>query len=226
MTLLTDLLNSAKDTVRGLLFTTVERLAHRVGYPFHQDHYGRSIVRTLYFKELYDQIGPLDGDIVECGVAYGQSLMAWSALAQQEGKGRTVRGFDSFQGFPTPTREDVSARRAREGAFREASAERILAMAKMAGLPPPVLTGGFFENTLPSFDGAIALLHVDCDLYESYRTVLGTLFDRVVPGGIVAFDDYGSPLWPGATKAVDEFVAGRYPLRKADHLNRYYLVKA
>ena len=53
----------------------------------------------------------------------------------------------------------------------------------------------------------IALLHVDVDVYEPTKASLENLFDRVVAGGIVILDDYGTVA--GATRAIDEFLAGR-----------------
>jgi hypothetical protein len=38
---------------------------------------------------------------------------------------------------------------------------------------------------------------------------LHPLYDKLTPGGVVVFDDYGSPKWPGAQRAVDEFFASR-----------------
>ena len=42
-------------------------------------------------------------------------------------------------------------------------------------------------------------------------TIVGLeqLWPLVVPGGIVAFDEYGIPPWEGEAKAVDEFFAGQ-----------------
>lgn len=49
----------------------------------------------------------------------------------------------------------------------------------------------------------IALLHIDTDIYEPAVAILENLYDRIVRGGIVVFDDYGT--FPGETKAVDVF---------------------
>lgn len=46
-------------------------------------------------------------------------------------------------------------------------------------------------------------MHIDTDLYEPAVTILENMYDRIVRGGIVMFDDYGT--FPGETKAVDEF---------------------
>lgn len=49
----------------------------------------------------------------------------------------------------------------------------------------------------------ISLLSVDMDTYESTQIILEHFFSRVVPGGIVVFDDYSRV--PGETLAVEEF---------------------
>ena len=48
----------------------------------------------------------------------------------------------------------------------------------------------------------IALLNLDVDLYESYCDCLRHLGPRVT--GVIVYDQYRSPKWPGATQAVDE----------------------
>ncbi|EAJ3421897.1 dTDP-6-deoxy-L-hexose 3-O-methyltransferase, partial [Campylobacter coli] len=49
----------------------------------------------------------------------------------------------------------------------------------------------------------IALLHIDVDIYEPTVTILENMYDKIVKGGIVIFDDYS--FFPGETKAVDDF---------------------
>jgi O-methyltransferase len=67
---------------------------------------------------------------------------------------------------------------------------------------------GLFQETLPAVTvSPIALLHIDGDWYESVKTCLDNLYDKVSPGGIIQFDDYG--YWKGARKAVDEFFEAR-----------------
>ncbi len=68
---------------------------------------------------------------------------------------------------------------------------------------------GWFDTTLPRYDGRIALLHLDCDLYESYKVRLDILYDKVQPGGAIMFDEYKDTRWPGATKAIDAFFADK-----------------
>jgi hypothetical protein len=64
----------------------------------------------------------------------------------------------------------------------------------------------------------IALLRIDTDWHASYVHLLDALYDRVVPGGVLLFDDYGHFL--GARQAVDDFRRARgihQPLVRIDY---------
>ena len=64
---------------------------------------------------------------------------------------------------------------------------------------------------LPAFcqqyPGPVAFLHLDADLYSSTRTVFDLLGDRIVPGTVIAFDEFFNyPGWrEGEYRAFDEF---------------------
>jgi O-methyltransferase len=64
-------------------------------------------------------------------------------------------------------------------------------------------TFGGLENDRLSF------VHVDVDIYQSVLDGCDFVYQRLVPGGIVIFDDYGFPSCPGARKAVDMFFADK-----------------
>ena len=67
--------------------------------------------------------------------------------------------------------------------------------------------GGFVEQSLINFSSPkIALLHIDLDLYSAHKITLESLFDSVVTGGIVIFDDYNDSKWPGAKKQSMSFL--------------------
>ncbi|HEY0660672.1 MAG TPA: class I SAM-dependent methyltransferase [Lysobacter sp.] len=141
---------------------------------------------------------PQQGLTLECGVYFGRSLQ----LIAERTRG-SVHGFDSFQGLP-------EAWNAREGAGSYSTAGRLPAVAENV-----TLHAGWFEDTLPPFfadhGGPIRLLHVDCDLYSSTRTVLAAADSHLVAGSIVVFDDFLG--YPGheqhELRAFEEFaVAG------------------
>ena len=177
------------------------------GYIFPERMNYKKFARLFYFHDLYQQIENLEGAVVECGVAYGDSIVVFAALAEREGKKRKVFGFDSFAGFPEPAKEDVSSRNPKAGEFGDATLTRVKNQIQKAGVPMPTLVKGFVKDTLPSFNEPIAFLHIDVDLYEPYKDVLNNLYGHVVSGGVIAFDEYNHMHWPGAKRAVDEFVA-------------------
>jgi hypothetical protein len=55
------------------------------------------------------------------------------------------------------------------------------------------LSVGLFEDTLDCFlkkyEGPIAYLHLDADLYSSTKFVLNKLSDRIVKGTVISFDE-------------------------------------
>ena len=74
---------------------------------------------------------------------------------------------------------------------------------------------GWFEDTLPPFreqhPGPVAFLHLDADLYSSTRTILDLLGDGIVPGTVIAFDEFFNyPGWrEGEYQAFTEFCRER-----------------
>jgi tetratricopeptide (TPR) repeat protein len=117
------------------------------------------------------------GPVVECGVYHGFSLRLLSDRIR-----RPIHGFDSFQGLPESWKPGEPA-----GSY--STQGRLPATAAHVQLHP-----GWFEQTLPDFaarlEAPIALLHVDCDLYSSTRTVLTHLGPRLAPGSLLVFDDF------------------------------------
>ena len=92
------------------------------------------------------------------------------------------------------------------------------------------LIKGYFNQTLSNYTGKqIALLHIDCDLYDGYLTVLETFYHRVVKGGLILFDEYDVKSFPGATKAVDSFLSklddSDYKFIYDETISKYYVVK-
>jgi hypothetical protein len=66
---------------------------------------------------------------------------------------------------------------------------------------------GWFQDTLPKAKEQIqkiALLRLDGDWYESTKICIQSLYDKVVPGGVIIVDDYGT--YEGCKKAITEFI--------------------
>jgi hypothetical protein len=58
-------------------------------------------------------------------------------------------------------------------------------------------------------DRRFSFVHVDVDLYEPIRDSIRFFYDRLNAGGVLLCDDYGFLACPGATLAVDEYLASK-----------------
>lgn len=164
------------------------------------------------------------GDIVECGVYKGGSMMAVAlTLAQESVTDRNLYLYDTFEGMPKPGVEDVDAwgepasksfeqmrRSEKSSSWVNCSMEAVRAAMLSTNYPEDRihLIKGLVEETLPPGNSSpIALLRLDTDWYRSTLHELNTLYPLVAEGGIVLIDDYGH--YAGAKQAVDEFFSQR-----------------
>tara|TARA_Y100000034_G_scaffold6871_1_gene7586 strand:- start:584 stop:1243 length:660 start_codon:yes stop_codon:yes gene_type:complete len=154
-----------------------------------------------YLQYITDEVS-IDGLWIEMGVCTGKSITKIANLAPE---GKTVYGFDSFEGLPEEwnTGYHHFAKGTTFGTIR----------GDLPEVPDNVvLVKGLFEDTLPIFaeehKDSIAFLHVDCDLYSSTKTTFDYLGDRIVTGTVIAFDEiYNLPNYrEGEYKAFMEFL--------------------
>lgn len=168
----------------------------------------------LAHYELYKKIVNLPGEIIELGVFKGNSLIQFSTFREllENQYSRKIIGFDMFGAFPMTKKvqsdrifvENWNKTFENEFVCRE-DIERSLQHKKFENIE---LVEGDILKKLPEYVMKnpylkVALLHIDVDVYEPTSLALELLFERVVPGGLIVFDDYGTI--EGETKAVDEF---------------------
>jgi oxalate---CoA ligase len=194
---------------------------------------GSSNIRIIF--QLLDQVLPLSGDVAECGVWQGSTLIPTGLYVRRRAPGKRVLGFDSFQGLDDAVSRDVALggeddARKRVGGFSNTSYERVLRRVQQFGLAPTVtLVKGYFKDTLAQYtDSRFCFVHLDCVIYESYKQCLEYFYQRMVQGAIILLDEYKDPPWPGCTQAVDEFMASK-PERlseiKSDNYVKFFIRK-
>ncbi len=200
-----------------------------------------------YFLEIYRKIKDVPGHVVECGLGEGNTFAMLAYLIGSEGHLplRELHGFDSFRGWPKPSPYDASPRNPTEGEWR-VSEEMVKIQLKESRIfdefPNLIIEiqKGFLSETLPHFPRwPIAFLHLDVDLYPGYCDGLEYLFPLVVPGGIVAFDEYKEfpntaeygwgkiEKFPGATKAIDDYFRDHpgQTIQYWPETKKYFLIK-
>ena len=180
------------------------------------------IAKLLAHYELYKMIIKLPGEVVECGVFKGASLVRFATFRDllETTYSRKIIGFDIFGKFPnTSFEEDKPFLKT----FFDTAGDQSIAKEKLKEIFQHKkidnfeLIKGDINITVPKYveknpQMRISLLHIDTDIYEPALTVLKYMYARVVKGGVIVFDDYGT--FPGETKAVDEFFADKHVIIK------------
>jgi len=172
--------------------------------------------KILSHYELYKKIIHLPGAIVECGVFKGSSFVRFVMFSTlfEAPKSRWIIGFDVFGKYPKVNfHEDIPAREkfVNEAGEEGIEREQLLEILNSKNVNKRIeLVKGDICVTVPEFvrknpELKIALLNMDADNYEPSKVILQYFYPRVINGGVVIFDDYGT--YPGETKAVDEYFA-------------------
>lgn len=184
---------------------------------------------ALYKAVEYIERMGAPGDIIECGVWRGGSMMLVAKTLLSLGStSRDLYLFDTFEGLPKPDEAkdvDVWGNRAIDGwrphakddrssTWALATLEEVRENFGRTGYPDQRVhfVKGLVEETIPvRAPQQIALLRLDTDWYASTRHELEHLFPRLARNGVLIIDDYGH--FKGARQAVDEYIAAhRLPL--------------
>jgi len=188
-------------------------------------HTMTGIARVHALRRAVEYVARCDipGDVVECGVWRGGSMMAVArTLVENNSADRTLHLFDTFEGMTEPTEadRDVDGTPAAQWLGQgDRDVNDVWSYAPLDEVKRAMaLTGydqgriryvkGKVEETLPCHaPKQIALLRLDTDWYESTYHELVHLYPRLSKGGVLIIDDYGH--WQGARQAVDEYFAAR-----------------
>lgn len=183
----------------------------------------------IYEKAVRLEREKINGSFVECGVCNGGSAGIIASVAKHN-ENRQIWLFDSWEGLPEPGEDDISytgepGQRGMCLGSKEKVKELLFKKLKLNSNKVHLIKG-WFNDTIPFHKkdiGKIALLHLDCDWYESVKFCFEELYDNVVKDGFIFIDDYGH--WKGCRRAVDEFIEERnlrIELIKIDYTGVYF----
>jgi len=184
--------------------------------------------------ELLDKTEALPGEVAECGVFRGRTLVPMALYLAQRASAKRVFGFDSFEGFDDAVEVDIGLGGTRSkdkhiGAFNETSLRLVESKLRRFGLSNATLVKGYFRETLQRYSQCqFSFVHLDCDIFESYKECLEFFYPRMNQGGIILFDEYRTRRWPGCTKAVDEYLDDKPEkpvLIERDRQEKFYVRK-
>lgn len=166
-------------------------------------------IRTI-LSELERVINAgVNGDVVEFGCYIGTTSLFLQRILVAKASGKTLHVYDSFEGLPTKTAEDMSPAgdQFKEGELAVSKKQFQQTFIK-ARLPLPVIHKGWFgELTSQDVPNHIAFAFLDGDFYRSIHDSLKLVIPNLSEGAVVIIDDFAREALPGAAKAVYELLA-------------------
>jgi hypothetical protein len=157
----------------------------------------------------------LEGDFVECGVFEGfmaQTIIEYTSFADAP---RKFYLYDTFEGF-SPQYSEPDDFGPRSGFYHFAnkvySRDGLYddVVKRFAPYHNAKVIRGVVPDVLHDISPeTIAFLHIDMNSPRAEKGALEVLFERVVPGGVIVFDDYGWLSYAKQMEAADSFMNAR-----------------
>lgn len=173
------------------------------------------------------------GTIVECGVDGGNFEYIWINELMKNNVVRDIYLYDTFGGLVKPSKYDYTCKNAKLYQMDENEVyntwktniidektnkwcytplETVQMRLRSTGYPENKLhyvVGDVMETLQDkkNIPDKIAILRLDTDWYESSKYELEQMYDNVVSGGVIIFDDYYH--WDGQRRAIDDFFLSR-----------------
>ena len=155
-------------------------------------------------------------NIAECGVWKGQSAYIISSIFKKYNFRKSFDIFDSFEGgLSKKSIHDKNLNRVLTS--KEVQHESSLFSSTMDEVQKCLKEFNFiklYPGWIPECfndtkNREYSFVHLDVDLFEPTYDSLVYFWNKVVDGGVIVVDDYGSSQFPGATKAVDNFLISK-----------------
>lgn len=149
---------------------------------------------------LMEQVEKIEGNVLEVGTWRGGTAGIFTTSLPN----KTVYLADTFKGvvksaewehYKDKAHDDTSEQLVRDFLSKDLGVTNY-----------DILMGIFPEDTGHKVDAErFAFVYLDVDVYESTKDAFNYVWDKVTPGGIIAFDDYGmTSACAGIKKFIDE----------------------
>ncbi|POR40182.1 methyltransferase [Methylobacterium sp. V23] len=151
------------------------------------------------------------GDFVECGVWHGFSFAVLADYLQWQQVERSIYLYDTFVGIP-PAYNSEGRSNAIYDKENQQNPDTIYnsVVTRFAKYNNVRIVRGIVPDTFAArCPSQIAFLHLDMNAARSEIAALDALWDKIAPGGMIVFDDYG---WSGYSQqkvAEDAWMAER-----------------
>ena len=166
-------------------------------------HYTKvDILRCYELWQLVPQVQHLEGDILEVGVWRGGSGALIAHREKEFNNKTTVYLCDTFTGVVKASDNDNYYINGEHQDTSETIVKNLTS--KTLNLDNVrILKGMFPDDTGSVVQGPIKLCHIDVDVYEGAKQITEYVWEKLVIGGIIVYDDYGFSGTQGVTKFVN-----------------------
>jgi len=172
----------------------------------------QNLARVLYIYDIFKEIESVPGDLAEFGSWKGSNVVLLAKLLSIYSKinSKRVHCFEGFEGLTTFHAEDGN-QEGLHGKY-QGNYDALLDIIKLYELEDKlIIHKGLIQDTVPEFikkepATVFSFLYFDADLYEPAKIMLDNFADKLSVGGVMLFDEWNFPEWPGETKAVSEFL--------------------
>lgn len=154
------------------------------------------------------QCRSLPGSYAEFGVYRGGCSFLVLSTAQLRPE-QSFFLFDTFAGIPASS---LTVNEERAGFAGRLADSSVAEVEELLGrwAPQVRLVVGDVLDKLPSTEtGPLAFVHLDLNAAAPSAAALAYAYDRMVPGGMIVFDDYGWAGYEDQRSAINEFLAGK-----------------
>lgn len=150
-----------------------------------------------------------EGAIVEIGVWRGGTGALIAAQSERCGIVDPVYLCDTFEGVVKAGGRDTNYRGGEHSDTSRQIVEKLV-YDQMDLTNVKILEGVFPDQTGSAIEKMrFRLCHIDVDVYQSARDIDYWIWDRMVPNGIIVYDDYGFAGCKGIAQYVDEQMHSR-----------------
>ena len=225
-------------------------------YPASQDEKERSLglflrgsllARIMATAEIYQQIIKLPGIIVDLGTWRGQTAVLcenFRAIYEPLHFNRRIVCFDTFEGYKGFSEKDKATNLHTDGTYSVGGEEYAELLRKLLVLHEKSNAMGHYNNkhkvivgdcreTLPKFfeDNAnefVSLAFFDVNSYDPSLKSFQLLYEKLVPGGIIAFWQLTRDSIPAEAMVYTQHILNKYPhkvYRTTNYPGLCYIVK-
>jgi len=143
------------------------------------------------------------GNIIEIGVWRGGTGALIAKRAKESGILDKVYLCDTFTGVVKAGVMDAFYKGGEHGDTSRQVVEELLSGMKLNNVK--LLEGTFPDQTGYGIEHLqFRFCHIDVDVYQSAHDIMGWIWEKMVHGGIVVYDDYGFSTCDGITQYVNE----------------------